>query len=545
MKKLLSLAASISLLMSQHAIAYMPPMHECGNLECDGDEDAVSCSSDCSAASSSESSVQTPLPNTAPAIVGGIITRAFQGQNAIQRGIITERARSVSGTQTDWGRRNDANVPGNASMGNLWLATTEWTHRYVLCPNGYTLINNTPSNVIERSLGATINFVGRPVAGPDNGFRELDAGVSRPFPESEVQITAIDERPARIGGVNVILWGPVTRSRALSAETSTYIRLIPDFPWSYHHVSGVWPGVQNWLYSFTPVCIRPAPVNGGGGLCTDGFCSTLNACLIETTNVSTCGNMMCDSDENALTCPIDCPAPLYCPAMTVDTTLLCDINTVIFQGDGCTAPCQSATFTSATCGNSVIDGSEQCDDGNTFNGDGCNEICETEASGLCPMPSCGNAVIEAGEACDDGNAVNNDGCTSVCVVESCGDWITQSSEQCDDGNTASGDGCTASCMYEYCGDSTVQGTETCDDGNVVNGDGCDSSCAIETTSSCGNWICDSTETIASCPSDCTSASSSSAPIEYCGDSIVQATETCDDGNVVNGDGCDSLCAIEL
>lgn len=36
------------------------------------------------------------------------------------------------------------------------------------------------------------------------------------------------------------------------------------------------------------------------------------------------------------------------------------------------------------------------------------------------------------------------------------------------------------------------------------------------------------------------------PIEACGNSVVEPMhgETCDDGNVVNGDGCDELCVSE-
>jgi len=40
------------------------------------------------------------------------------------------------------------------------------------------------------------------------------------------------------------------------------------------------------------------------------------------------------------------------------------------------------TFKSAIlsyrCGNGVTEGVEECDDGNNSNGDGCNEVCETE-----------------------------------------------------------------------------------------------------------------------------------------------------------------------
>ena len=47
------------------------------------------------------------------------------------------------------------------------------------------------------------------------------------------------------------------------------------------------------------------------------------------------------------------------------------------------------------CGNGSLEGTEQCDDGNLTNGDGCDANCTNTA--------CGNGIATAGEACDDGN----------------------------------------------------------------------------------------------------------------------------------------------
>ncbi len=67
-------------------------------------------------------------------------------------------------------------------------------------------------------------------------------------------------------------------------------------------------------------------------------------------------------------------------------------------------------------------------------------------------PSCGNGVMEGNEQCDDGNLVNGDGCSSTCQTESpserCGDGIINGNEQCDDGNSNNGDGCSAACQDE-------------------------------------------------------------------------------------------------
>lgn len=67
----------------------------------------------------------------------------------------------------------------------------------------------------------------------------------------------------------------------------------------------------------------------------------------------------------------------------------------------------------AVCGNGIIEAGETCDDGNTYNGDGCSATCQIESV----IPVCGNGVVETGESCDDGNLVSGDGCSGTCQVE--------------------------------------------------------------------------------------------------------------------------------
>jgi cysteine-rich repeat protein len=128
-----------------------------------------------------------------------------------------------------------------------------------------------------------------------------------------------------------------------------------------------------------------------------------------------------------------------------------------------------------SCGDGVINQTgEQCDDGNTINGDKCSSTCQIE-------PWCGDGNLDAGEACDDGNNTNGDGCSSACTVEaSCGDGNKDEGEECDDGNRVDGDGCDSNCTVEpFCGDDILQVPEQCDDGNTANGDGCSFDCEIE------------------------------------------------------------------
>lgn len=77
---------------------------------------------------------------------------------------------------------------------------------------------------------------------------------------------------------------------------------------------------------------------------------------------------------------------------------------------------------------------------------------------------CGNGLQELGEDCDDGNTTDGDGCPSTCRNAVCGDGVQAGSEQCDDGNQSPNDACTNTCETARCGDGFVQeGVEECDD----------------------------------------------------------------------------------
>ncbi|MCA9638830.1 MAG: DUF4215 domain-containing protein, partial [Myxococcales bacterium] len=70
--------------------------------------------------------------------------------------------------------------------------------------------------------------------------------------------------------------------------------------------------------------------------------------------------------------------------------------------------------------------------------------CEDEVAGVC-----GDGVVDGDEECDDGNASNTDACTDACMHAVCGDgYIWSGIEECDDGNTQGGDECDASCQSE-------------------------------------------------------------------------------------------------
>ena len=144
-----------------------------------------------------------------------------------------------------------------------------------------------------------------------------------------------------------------------------------------------------------------------------------------------------------------------------------DPNCVNEWGGGVCAP--STPF---NCGNSRIDRREQCDDGNTEDGDGCDSSCQREWG-------CGNAFVGGDETCDDGNIEDGDGCSADCQVEpgECGNGELEVGEECDDDNLEDGDGCDSGCFIEpECGNGSVDEGESCDDGNLEDGDGCPADC---------------------------------------------------------------------
>ena len=223
------------------------------------------------------------------------------------------------------------------------------------------------------------------------------------------------------------------------------------------------------------------------------------------------------------------------------------------------------------CGDGINNqnGIEECDDGNTVPGDGCNGVCKVEMNWKCPKAGscerkviCGDSVIGPGEVCDDGNSKDGDGCNATCNMQDpaflcvpgklcerlaqCGNKRIEPGENCDDGNAQDGDGCSATCQVEggwncptpgnpckqapRCGDGIVNTAigEVCDDGNTKDNDGCSADCKSKGT----GCKCLTPGKPCVCPE------------VKCGNGTLEGNETCDDGNTKAGDGCNATCQIE-
>ena len=185
------------------------------------------------------------------------------------------------------------------------------------------------------------------------------------------------------------------------------------------------------------------------------------------------------------------------------------------------------------CGNSVVEGDEQCDDGNDLDTDECTT--------KCLLAVCGDGLVQPGEACDDGNLDDGDACNPLCMSAACGDGVVQDGEACDDGNDLDTDTCTTTCALAACGDGFVQPGEACDDGNPDNDDACTAACAL---ASCGDGVVQAGEACDDGNDLDTDACLGTCLVAACGDGVTQAgVEACDDGNQSNLDACTVACEL--
>jgi cysteine-rich repeat protein len=194
-------------------------------------------------------------------------------------------------------------------------------------------------------------------------------------------------------------------------------------------------------------------------------------------------------------------------------------------------------------------------------------VYDTDAEELCndechfATGTCGNGIVEGLEECDDGNNVDSDGCSRNCLNEFCGDGVVQAdnplAESCDNGSVCSQDGrgCREDTDCRFCGvvpgtnppvkrcggmgsDPTICETDadcvnsayTCVY-DVLEDENCNEQCHDDTL--CGNGRKDAGENCITCPDDAGCANGLlCCPNGSCGEECEQ--------NPCNNDGiCDA------
>ena len=305
-----------------------------------------------------------------------------------------------------------------------------------------------------------------------------------------------------------------------------------------------------------------------GNICTDDSCDPLAGCQFAPNNDE------CD-DDNECTANDKCKAGWCAPGEqqecddgNVCTDDSCDpVLGCVFQTNA--VPCDDGNTctTDDTCADGACEGAGllNCNDGNPCTDDSCapdagcvfsantipcddgNACTETDA---CSGGSCKGADLLN---CDDGNLCTTDLCDLVdgCVFytnsipcddsnacttdDSCSEGTCAPGAPliCDDGNGCTDDSCVAlqGCLFEH-------NAAPCDDGNECTGN-----------DTCGTGQCDGDAITCDDNDKCTTNTCNPdvgcayAPITpCCGNGVVEAGESCDDGNDNNNDGCKNDCS---
>ncbi|MFK7986787.1 MAG: DUF4215 domain-containing protein [Sandaracinaceae bacterium] len=346
-------------------------------------------------------------------------------------------------------------------------------------------------------------------------------------------------------------------------------------------------------------CTEACRVESGGA------CGTVDPGL---TGSASCATGFCASDTSM------CRNPPACGDGRLDPGEGCDDGGVA-PGDGCNAFCLvedgegcNATYPGVrleascasgicdatggepgtceppnTCGNSVLEAGEGCDDGNADASDGCSASCAIEdgnacnttspgtvgpgscSSGVCNQTAgvpgmcmaadiCGNGVLEAGEGCDDGALDSGDGCDGACRIENGGacnarDVGEAGADSCQSGVCDATGGAPGICeASNTCGNGTLEAGEGCDDGGTDPADGCSATCTRELSEAC-NDAAPGTVGNSSCESGACDQTGGSLGVcvvaGVCGNGVLESGEGCDDGDLDTGDGCNAMCFVEI
>lgn len=212
------------------------------------------------------------------------------------------------------------------------------------------------------------------------------------------------------------------------------------------------------------------------------------------------------------------------------------------------------TVNPGSCGNSVLDGAEQCDDGNAVAGDGCSASCALE-----PVPPSADTCPGASLPLVAGGGGIYKGVVTSSTADLTSDQKPKKTVNgCSSSNTAKDAVYVVTSPINGFLEATVAGTF---DSILYVRPACDADAAAYEDLACeGGVDGNGAETIfapieANVPlyvivdGDATAAAgvfqlAVQVTPSVCGNELLEGGETCDDGNAVGGDGCSAICKLE-
>jgi cysteine-rich repeat protein len=201
-------------------------------------------------------------------------------------------------------------------------------------------------------------------------------------------------------------------------------------------------------------------INTGPSLCGNGSIDGDEECDGLNLNGATCVSR--GYDGGTLSCSVGCR--FNESGCTIEEEGEEETEPIIYEGCGnglvygdeqCDPAASSSSWLYSSCVNAGFTGGDLTCDSTTciLNYSGCE--------GSPPYVSCGNRVIEPGEECDDGNTADGDGCSSVCEREEAGEEVpeepAEEGEKILSGVTLS---VTPATLYVHNADGTFESWET-------------------------------------------------------------------------------------
>ncbi len=348
---------------------------------------------------------------------------------------------------------------------------------------------------------------------------------------------------------------------------------------------------------------------GTGKMCKMGVCADISCGDGVTTAPEECDDGNVTNGDGCDSCKFSCvssDSTRNCAATDAcmnngtcdDATHKCSAGTPKADGTACGTGmiCKSGACTATSCGDGLVNGTEQCDFGT---GNGAGTGCEVDCKFSCAKSPdscvdtnpcngtevCSNVTVSGktgqkcsagtpladGTACGGGNICKTGACVAPPPV-TCGNGTLDTGEECDFGTgNGPGTGCETTCKFsctkspDSCADTNLcNGAETCQTVTVSGktGQKCSAGTNATKCTACGAGVCNGTGACASstCGDGCvdatkgeqceppgTSTCSSTCKTivaAVCGNGVREAGEQCDDGNTTNLDGCDRTCKFE-